>query len=136
MNLSAVGLTIAMFGCSGADGTRPGGTLRFDPDGVRVDSVSAGVITNNASSVRMCKGDSGSPAMVYNSPGHPITMGVHSSSPQRTNGCATPGTPQTWAQAETEIGFINQGFVLFGAACTNVSYVLAPNITMSVRECW
>ena len=122
---------------NGGDGTSSlGGTLEFDPDGVRVDSVSAGVIAKRASSVRMCRGDSGSPAMLYHSAGHPITMGVHSSSASHSNSCTTPGAQQFWAQTETEIGFINQAFVLFGAACTDVGYILAPGIGMSVRECW
>jgi len=128
------GFTASGFGFDGTPFSV--GTLRFGPDLVRVDSVSGGVITNKASSVRMCKGDSGSPAMVYMSAGHPITIGVHSGSPSRTDSCATPGTQQTWAQTDTEIDFINQGLALFGTPCTNVGYILAQGLGVTVRECW
>jgi V8-like Glu-specific endopeptidase len=119
----------------GGDGTNSLRGLRFAPAAVRVDSVSGGVIGNNANAVRMCKGDSGSPAMVYLSAGHPITFGVHSGGPH-SGDCTTPGARQNWAQTQTEIGVINQGLAIFGTPCTDTRYAMTANIVMNVRECW
>jgi hypothetical protein len=125
----------AGFGHNSDTGPISSGVLRYDPDQVRVDWVGSAHFYNNAGSVRVCKGDSGSSALVFAGT-VPISLGVLSNTQAPLNPrCAVSGTKQRWSLNQRNISWIRATQERFGVQCTTLGYIVSYNLGYSVLEC-
>lgn len=124
----------------GANGSADPAALRFDPDPVDVDEVTNSPATglllrNTADRVRMCKGDSGSPAYVHTVTGLPISAGLLSAGSDSAT-CNPEGTTQVWTMLQTSADFIRTTLEgTFGATCSETDLLLPSNVSMHVFDC-
>lgn len=121
------------FGASNPQPPITSGVLRTDPDLVKIDWLGSAHFFDEASSVRVCEGDSGSPALVF-ADTTPITVGTLSSVSSKTGFCANSGAKQRWSLTQHNIDWIRSMLQSLGS-CTNKGYVVSATLGYSVVEC-
>lgn len=115
-------------------GVSQAGTLRQDPDPANVDWVGTAHFYVNANAVRVCEGDSGSPALIFGQNNVPIVVGVLSNVSEGAQNCAVSGAKQRWAQTATSISWIRNTIEMF-STCSDVSRSVTSTLSYSVVEC-
>ncbi|HET8933838.1 MAG TPA: hypothetical protein VFN67_10375 [Polyangiales bacterium] len=114
--------------------------LKTDPDPVWVDEVTNSaatgmVLRNNADSVRMCRGDSGSPAFILSPGDVSISAGVLSTGSESLGSCSPEGTPQMWTMLQTSADFIQSTMRRFYTTCTTADLAIDSRVSVQVLEC-
>jgi hypothetical protein len=109
--------------------------LRTEPDKVDADWVGAEHFYNMAHAVRICKGDSGSPALLF-AGGIPISAGVLSNkSNSELKNCAEDGTKQRYAKTSASIDWFRSKLAAAGASCVNKTIKYTTSRYYDVLEC-
>jgi hypothetical protein len=127
--------TVVGFGDSKTDKTGSG-TLRYDPDLLDADWVGPEHFYNFAKEVRVCGGDSGSPALVFAKDGKAISIGVLSNVSDKIGTCATVNAKQRYALTAADIDWIQTTLSDQGATCVRkLGYAVSSTLGYDVLQC-